>query len=184
LTGLPYDPVVRRSAAIMALALVTAACGGNDGSSGGGGDGIEVERADGSKIEFSGRMRAWCRDGSLWILNGDLPGEGDETPETYWIVSVRAQNGDAKRRVTVGPDSDVAEDGGMFVYDAERENELSSAEEDSSGTLEFDDVGCERGARVGVDVDVTLDSEFHDAPSATARGSAEAEIGDPLELPD
>ena len=61
----------------------------------------------------------------------------------------------------------------------DRENELSSAEEESSGTIRVELDGCDRGDTVRIDFeDVVLSSELHDLPSVSVEGSAAAEIGE------
>jgi hypothetical protein len=173
---------VRTFAALVGiLAVAAAGCGEGDG--GDGGSGVEVERADGTAIEFGGPLRAWCSDGQLWILNGMFATD-DQEPDAFWVASAPLEKVRKQPRVEITGEGDVEEDGGMFVYDAEKDNELSSAQEEATGSIEFPDVTCERGAAVGVSVDATLDSEFGGAPSVTARGDAEAVIGDPVEVPD
>jgi hypothetical protein len=169
--------VRRVPAAISALALAAAGCAsdGEDGS------GIEIERADGSAIEFDGPLRAWCADGLVWILNGEAPADEDGDPSPFWFVSVPVRKARAGAPVEVGPHTDT-ETGGMLAYDARDDNLLSSTETESSGTIEFGAASCERDRSISVTVDVQLDSELR-GPTATARGNVEVAIGEPVELP-
>jgi hypothetical protein len=174
---------VRRPAALLALVLALGGCGGGGG---GGGDDLTVERADGTAIDFSGPLRAWCdADDRVWIIKGDAPTDDDENPPAYWTVTAPLEKARSGEAIRVGDRTDVYDgDAGMFVLDAEQRNELSSQEEDASGTVEFEEVSCARGATVRVSVDVQLGSEFGEQSGATARGAAEAEIGDPVDFPD
>ncbi|HEV3478906.1 MAG TPA: hypothetical protein VG144_05605 [Gaiellaceae bacterium] len=104
-----------RVAAVVCAAACLAGCRGGGSSESGG---IEVERADGTTIDFSGPLRAWCPP--------------------------------RKRR------------------QARSSSETSATSESPKSRSP---------------VDVELDSELGGAPRATARGGAEAAVGDPAELP-
>jgi hypothetical protein len=161
-----------------------AAAGGCDG----GATAVDVEftRADGSLATFPQTVRAWCgpydEDNSdieaMHVLAADLP---YESPSAYWMVS--AVRADVERDpVTIFPNSFVFSEprgAGLFAYDTEdRENELSSADEESEGTMRIELEGCEPGdtAHVTFD-DVVLGSEYSDLPSMSVEGSVVAEIG-------
>jgi hypothetical protein len=157
-----------------------------------GGDGtqtvdVDFTRADGSLATFPQTVRAWCgpydEDNSdtdaVHILAAELP---YESPAAYWIVS--AVRADIERKpVTTFPDSFVFSEprgAGLFALDADdRGNELSSADEESEGTMRVELEGCEPGDTVRVTFDdVVLGSEYHDLPPISVAGAAVAEIGD------
>ena len=163
------------------------AAGGCGGGSTGSVD-AKFRRADGSLVMFPKSVSAWCgpydadnRDTeAVHILAGELP--RDESPSSFWIVS--AVRADIDREPTTTLPNDFVytepEGAGMFALDAEdRENELSSAEEESSGTIRVEVDGWDPGDTVRVDFDdVLLGSELHDLPSVSVEGSVRAEIGD------
>jgi hypothetical protein len=180
---------VGRSAIVsLAISLVLAAaagCGGDGGES----SDVEFTRADGSTASFPLTPRAWCgpfdEDNAdvqaVHVLAGQTP--TDQSPDSFWILdAVRADIG--RGAGTALPHSfNYTEPRGLlfFAVDAEdRENELSSAEEESSGTIRVESDGCEPGDSVTVEFDdVVLGSEYHDLPSMSVSGAVVAEIGEP-----
>jgi hypothetical protein len=161
---------------------VAAGCGGNAQQS------VEAEviRADGSLVTFPQDVRAWCgpyddenRDvEGVHVLAGELP--RDETPAAFWMI--RAVRADVERDpVTILPNDFVYTDpegADVFGLDAERRNnELSSATEESKGTIRVELDGCDPGDTVRVTFeDVVLGSEYHDLPTVSVAGSVVAEI--------
>ena len=159
---------------------------------GGGGDAdaqsvdVTFTRADGTQATFPDTVRAWCgpydednRDiEAVNVRAGELP--RDQSPVAYWIVT--AVRADIERDpVTNFPNSFVFSEprgAGLFAYDADdRGNELSSADEESKGTMRIELDGCEPGDTVRVVFeDVTLGSEYFDLPSISVDGSVLAEI--------
>ena len=164
------------------------------GCSGGGGDDarqsvdVKFTRTDGSLATFPDTVRAWCgpydednRDiEAVNVLAGEPP--RDKSPDAYWIVT--AVRADIERDpATTFPDSFVFSEprgAGLFAYDVDdRENELSSADEESRGTIRVELAGCEPGDTVRVEFDkVTLGSEYSDLPPISVEGAVTAEIGD------
>ncbi len=85
--------------------------------------------------------------------------------------------------VTTFPNSFVFSEprgAGLFAYDGDdRGNELSSADEESKGTMRTELEGCEPGDTVRVEFDdVVLGSEYFDLPPISVEGAVTAEIGD------
>ena len=166
--------------AALALALLLSGCGGgNDDGAASDPDAnvLEVTRNDGSRVEFSGTVRAWCEKGRVFVLGGRFPEEDEEHPPAFWYLSA------AEGQETI----ELPAENLLFVFDSavgSSGNELSSNEEESSGSVTFREWSCEQGDTVRVDVDATLDSEFHNAPSVDANGQVEAVIGDPIPIPD
>jgi hypothetical protein len=131
-------------------------------------------------------VRAWCgpyddenRDtDAVHILAGKVP--RDESPPTYWIVS--AVRADVERDpVTTLPNSFVytkPRGAAFFALDAEeRENELSSADEESEGTIRVELAGRGPGDTVRVTFEkVVLGSEYSDLSSVSVEGSVRAEV--------
>ena len=172
---------MKRAATIGLLFL--AGCGGGGGSQAD----VEFTRANGSVADMPTALRAWCGpfdednadDDGVHVLARAQP-RGD-SPGPYWIVdAVRA---DIERDpVTTLPNSfDYTEPRGaaLFVFDQQdRQNELSSADEESSGTISVEHEGCDAGETVTVTFDdVELGSEYHDLPPLSVSGTVVAEIG-------
>jgi hypothetical protein len=146
---------------------------------------VEFTRADGSIADFSDEVRAWC--GSFDEDNESVEAvhvlAGEPPPGSYWRLDAVRED-IARDPETTLPNSFTYTEprrAFVFAFDAEnRENEVSSAEEESSGTIRVESEGCERGDSVTVEFDdVVLGSEFHDLPSLSVSGTVEAEIGDP-----
>lgn len=175
-----HNDSVKRRATLTFLLLSVSACGTTQG-------GVEFTRANGSVPKFPTTLRAWCGPfdddnedvEAVHVFAGELP--RDESSGSYWIVdAVRA---DIERDTTLPNDFVYTEPEGasLFAFDVEdRENELSSATEESSGTIRVESEGCEPGDSVTVEFDdVVLGSEYSDLPTMSVSGSAEAEIGEP-----
>jgi hypothetical protein len=174
---------MKRGAVVVAL-IVLAGCGGGDESAQ-----LEFTRADGSSAPFPSEVGAWCGpydDESpdvegVHVFAGELP--RDDTPSSFWML--QAVRDDIERdAATVLPNDFVYTEprgASFFAFDVEdRENELSSAEEESSGTIRVELDGCEPGDTVTVELDdVVLGSEYHDLPTMSVSGAAVAEIGEP-----
>ena len=166
------------------MAFATGCAGGGDAES----QSVDVvfTRADGSVATFPETVRAWCgpyNDESpdteaVHVQAGEFT--RDATPDAYWIVN--AVRADVERDpVTTLPNSFVSTEpqgAGFFAYDVEdRENELSSADEESRGTIRVELDGCEPGDTVRVEFDdVVLGSEYFDLPTMSVEGSVTAEI--------
>jgi hypothetical protein len=170
---------VKRRAILGVLALFLAGCGGGTSAT------VEFMRADGSVVEFTDPIRAWC--GPYDEDNEDVDAvhvlAGDPAPGSYWIVDAVHADIAADPATSLPHTFNYTEPrrAFVFVFDAEgRENELSSAEEESSGTIRVESDGCEPGDSVTVEfVDVVLGSEYHDLPSMSVSGAVVAEIGEP-----
>jgi hypothetical protein len=146
---------------------------------------VTVTRADGATADFPTSVRAWC--GPFDEDNADTEAVhvmvGERTLQSrFWqLDAVRA---DVERdAVTMLPNSFVfTEPRGatLFAYDTTpRRNELSSAEEESSGAIRVELTGCEPGETVRVTFDgVVLSSELHDLGSLSFEGEVVAVISD------
>jgi hypothetical protein len=171
---------------VLAAVAVASGCGGGTGSEGGD---LEFTREDGTTAQLPETLRAWCEPfhedapdvEAVHVLAGDLRGE---PAEPFWrLIAVRA---DAEREFTTTlPNNFVVtapRGAALFVLDdAEHSyNELSSATEESIGTIDVELGGCEAGDSVQVTFeDVTLGSESSDLPTMSVDGTVEAEIGTP-----
>jgi hypothetical protein len=190
-------PRVRLAVLAIGLALFACGCGSGDGPSGEGGSGLRVTREDGSKIELPEKVRAFCtrvvrkegdpdrqpiRQREVWVLGGEFPPER-ENPEatTFWVFSGATKQLERTPQARLPTDQDLAS---FFVFDSETENELASDQEESKGTIQVREWGCDEGDKVQLVVDGTLGSEFFEAPTVAVKGEVETVIGDPLPIPD
>jgi hypothetical protein len=143
--------------------------------------GLTFHRADGSRIVFDGTVRAWCG-----ALNNDDPtrtltvavlqrsGRGYARP--FWLVQsvVPAFPRARTIRFPVGLDRSGAI---VFVYDRKTGNEVSSAEEKSTGRLTLLlPIRCARGSRVRLAVSGLLASEVGKQPLRVS-GTVVATLG-------
>lgn len=187
--------------AVLAIGLALCACGCDGGNGSGEQDesALRVTREDGSKIELPEKVRAFCarvlrnegdpdeepfRQLELWVLGGEFPPERDREGQevaTFWSFSGAAKQLERTPQARLPTEEDLAS---LFIYDSETENELASDQERSKGTIQVREWGCEEGDKVRLAIDVTLESEFFQAPTVEAQGEVEAVIGDPLPIPD
>ncbi|HET6764475.1 MAG TPA: hypothetical protein VFH27_12415 [Longimicrobiaceae bacterium] len=170
----------RRSAPIALLLAALAAC--HDGSPTSAQvleNTLVFTRADGSKISFNGGTEAWC---------GPWEKGYDERPAVHvrafntlntggWMLTA------ALADIHAGaPQAFPAQQPGQpsstnfFVYDPP--NELSSDELHSTGSITFTSVPCAGSDEVAFTIDATLDSELHDLPPITVKGSFRAQTVD------
>ena len=165
---------------------MAAGCGGSTGSSGTQSVDVEFTRADGSLAAFPETVNAWCAPFD--------ESNRTATRSTFWPASFRARNplprsGCCVRSRQIVERNPVTTLPNNFVYTEARGasffalddtgNELSSADEESKGTIRVELEGCEEGDTVRVELeDVVLGSEYHDLPSVSVEGSLLAEIGD------
>jgi hypothetical protein len=166
------------------LLLLAAACGGERTEPRSSVD-VTVTRADGSAAEFPNRVRAWC--GPFDEDNADteavhVTAGKRSLNHPFWELS--AVRADVEREpATTLPNSFVfTEPRGttLFAYDNKpRGNELSSAEEESSGTIRVEPAGCDPGDTVHVTFDrVKLGSELHDLGGLSFDGEVSAVISE------
>jgi hypothetical protein len=191
---------VRLAVLTFGLALLACGCRGGDASGEQGGSGLRVTREDGSQVKLPDELHAWCGPGpvapqaeheraptppkpmELWIVGG-LPEERAEEADTLWMFSWPTKAVERSPTIKL-PDEGEALHAALFVYDSATENELSSSGEKAKGTVEVVKWGCEKGDKVRLAIDATLDSEFFQEPTVDAEGEVEAVIGDPLTIPD
>lgn len=172
-----------------ALVLAAAVVGGCDGGAGDD-EAVDVEftREDGSAATFPETVRAWCEafDGdnpdvdAVHVWAGEPP-QGEPADPAWFVSAVRA---DIEREPTTTlPNNFVyTEPRGASLFaldDAEHgNNELSSADDESSGTIRVELDGCEPGDSVRLTFDeVVLGAELFQLPSMSVEGTALATIG-------
>ena len=149
---------------------------------------LRVTRADGSRVEFSGVVRAWCGPTQgeatdeltgpqgLHVLGGELP-TGSDRAESYWSFVRRVEHLERSAQTSL-PEQETS-GAVLFVLDSPTENELSSADDDeAAGAIEVEEWGCERGDIVRISFDATLGSELFQAPPVKVEGTVATEIGD------
>jgi hypothetical protein len=178
---------------VFVVSLVVLACGCSGGS-GSSENWLRVNHEDGSRVTTPDDLHAWCGPGlferagapkgrELWVFAGTLPPEEEGIkPETFWMFSWPTKEIECSPRIEL-PETE-AQHGPLFVYDAAGPNELSASEEDAKGTVVVEKWGCKKGDVVRISVDATLADEVNRVPTATAKGTIETVIGDPLPIPD
>jgi hypothetical protein len=171
--------------ALVATAAVAGGCGHNEGLRAGASVDLTITRADGTAVASPNPLHAWC--GPFDEDNADteavhvMAGKLDPHSSFWQMDAVRA---DVERDpVTTLPNSFVFTEprrASLFAYDNKpRGNELSSAEEESSGTIRVDLAGCDVGGTVRLKFDhVVLGSELHDLGSLSFNGEVTAVISD------
>ena len=171
--------------ALLATIAVAAGCGGERSVAKPSID-LTVTRADGTTVTLPRNVHAWCGpfdEDNAGVDAVRLMAGKRGAHERFWeLAAVRA---DVERDpVTRLPNSFVFTEprgASLFAFDnVPRGNELSSAEEESSGTIRVELDGCERGDEVRLTFDnVVLGSELHDLGSLSFDGKVVAAISEP-----
>jgi hypothetical protein len=170
--------------ALLATIGLTAGCGGDPSVTKPSVD-LTITRADGTTVAVPPNVRAWCGpydedNAGVEALRVMAGNRGEQKP--FWeLAAVRA---DVERDpVTRLPNSFVFTEPrqtSLFAVDnVPRGNELSSAEEESSGAIRVELDGCERGDEVRLTFDkVVLASELHDLGSLSFDGEVVVPISE------
>ena len=171
--------------ALLATFVLTAAGCGGEGREPRASVDVTVTRADGTAVDVPKSVRAWC--GPFDDDNADveavhvMAGKRDPHRSFWQLDAVRS---DVERNpVTTLPNDFVFTEprgASLFAYDnVPRGNELSSAEEESSGSIRVELDGCEPGDTVRLTFDdVVVGSELHDLGSLSFDGNVVAVISD------
>jgi hypothetical protein len=149
---------------------------------------LVVRRADGSLVEFPGRVLVWCGPWNDEVTAetihiaalGDLPPKKDGW-YSYWRVWAVAADIHPGAHFRFPLQSDYGDPRGVsvFVGDSVTGNELNSTGEDSSGGIAFFEGSCDKGAAVWFRVNAVIDSEFGDAEPVTMTGSFRGVVAEP-----
>ena len=139
-------------------------------------DGLTFTRPDGSRVDPARDVRVWC---GPW--EPDVPVRavhvrvGTDLAGAWSLSAVVA---DVRRRPVVHLPNDFVFDHphGALLFANDGSNELSSAEEEATGTIRFGSVRCGRRLRVTFTVRATLGSEVS-GPPLTVRGRFTARTG-------
>ena len=172
---------MRATTLLLGLGCLAAARGCDSGGdpSGPSENSLVFQRADGSRIQFSGDPLVWCgpwEEGSvpartLHVLGGDFRAGGP-----VWQLNVVVA--DAKPGQPLAfPNTfvwDQPKGAQLFILD--EPNEASTQEGESSGSITFSELDCEGDVRFTVDA--TVGSEFGDGPPVRVTGGFAAPVGD------
>lgn len=172
--------ILRPVFSALALVLVLVGC---DGAEEVGGINAESSlvftREDGTTVPFEDRFYVWC--GAWEPGEVDTPAvhvlAGRPTDERWWTLSaVRADVG-AGSNLSFPNDFiwDQPEGAQLFILDGD--NELSTGESESSGSITFQEVSCERGGTVRFSIDAVVGSEFGDGETMRVTGSFRGTVG-------
>jgi hypothetical protein len=135
---------------------------------------VVLERMDGSPAQVAQNLRVWCGRWEPDVLRRTLHIRAGARSGPFWQLD--AVVADVRRDPVVRfPHAFVFDDPtGAQLFAVERENELSSSEEEASGRITFGTVRCGRRLAVRFRVDAVLGSEFFGAETVTMRGSFRA----------
>jgi hypothetical protein len=172
--------VSARLVAIVAISALTLSCGDDDGPTAPAPveNNLVFTRADQSQITFPGaELLVWCgpwEAGEADTLSLKILFAG---PNSGW--DLRAIVAD----VTLGQPlsfpnifvSDQPKDVHIFVLDPP--NELSTQEEESSGSITFQQLDCGSGGNVQFSIDAVIGSEVSDDMSVHVTGTFRGPIG-------
>lgn len=173
---------MRPAAALLAtIALALTACSGSDDEPQAS---LAITREDGSIVEIPGRLRAWCgvprfqgdAGRSLHLLAGDDAFADPDDAPSYWIFRVELERLEQTTRLAVPQIPVDTPSWVFFVNDVERDNEVATHTEESSGSIEIERWGCGEGDAVTLSVDARIASEIG-GESIQVRGTVTAEIG-------
>ncbi|MGH7461895.1 MAG: hypothetical protein ACREMA_12845, partial [Longimicrobiales bacterium] len=145
---------------------------------------IIFTRQDGSRVQFpaSSQVFAWCGD---WEPREDIKVPSVRvmfgTPGTAPLWYLGAVVSDVKvGQAMAFPNSFVFDQPrSALLYLADPPNEASSAEDDASGSVTFEELNCRPGGSVRFSINAVLGSEFFEGPRVTVQGSFRAPIGLP-----
>jgi len=168
------------SLGLVAVVMVAAGCGDDDGPTGSGGppqNTLVFTREDGTAIAFSPTAQAyvWCGSWEAGVV--DTPSlhvyfaslDVNTPTASWWLRAVLADitEGDTLwfPSTFIWDDPDSAD---LFVADPP--NELSTDGDDSSGYIVFHQLPCENGSTVDFSIDAVLDSEYWNLPSVSVTG--------------
>jgi hypothetical protein len=156
---------MRRLLLLAGAALAAAGCGGSSTTN----VDLTYTRADGSRVVVKGPVNTVCDRGLLTVTVGYRTGT---RPKTYWMLAVAAEAKPGRVRVPASFHEDPPARGLiLFLYDrADRENELSTNEEEAHGSIDLREFSC-ADRRIRATVHATLGSEFSDLPEVTADGT-------------
>lgn len=174
----------------MPLALFLVAVIALAGCAGGGDEApaLSITREDGSVVEIDGTLRAWCGVApfqgkdvtpgrSLHVLGGDREFADPDDVPSYWIFRIELEQLEQTTRLPVPQVPVDTTSWVFFVNDVERDNEVATYKEESSGFIEVEAWGCDEGDVVTLTVDARVASEYG-LGALRVRGTATAEIGD------
>lgn len=139
---------------------------------------LTFERQDGTVIRSSAQPRVWC---GAWSSDVDVPalhvGLLRRSGGFFWHLGV-VRRDLRKGRAFTFPHSFLGDKPtGAQLFAADGRNELSTAEEESSGRLFFPRISCRPGHAVSFRIDATLGSELHDLPTISVSGRFRGRVG-------
>jgi hypothetical protein len=136
---------------------------------------LVFKRADGSVVRFAGTPRAWC---GPWESDVGRPSVHVAlgTSKNHWHLSAVRRDLAIGRRIKFPNDFVWNRPRGALLFVADGENEASTAEEESSGSMAFSRVTCRRRGLVAFSIQGILGSEFSDGESVRVSGTYSGRI--------
>ena len=131
---------------------------------------VVFKRADGSVIRFAGTPRAWCGPWESDVARPSVHVALGSVKHRWHLSAVR-------RDLAIGRPIKFPKDfvwnrpRGALLFLADGSNEASTAEEESSGSMEFSRVTCRRGGVVAFSIQGILGSEYSDGEPVRVSGT-------------
>jgi hypothetical protein len=136
---------------------------------------LVFKRADGSVIRFAGTPRVWCGPWETDIARSSVHVAVGSVKHRWHLSAVR-RDLTIGRRIKFPNDFVWNRPRGALLFVADGENEASTAEEESSGSMVFSRVTCRRGGLVAFSIQGVLGSEFSDGESVRVSGTYSGRI--------
>jgi len=164
----------------MLIAMALVGCSGGESH-----PALPITRGDGTVLETDGKLRAWCSvprsEGnpgvSLHVLEGQRAFEQRNDRPAYWMFRAERDLLEERTRFAVPQMPVDTPSWVLFIYDAERDNEAAAYTEESLGSIQVEQWGCDRGDPVTLTVNARVASEIG-GEALQARGTVTVEIGD------
>ena len=161
----PVARTLRRLGGVLASWCLLLAVGGSAAEAG-----LVFKRADGSAIRFAGTPRVWCGPWETDVARPSVHVAVGSVKHRWHLSAVR-RDLTIGRRIRFPNDFVWNRPRGALLFVADGANEASTAEEESSGSMEFSRLTCRRGGVVAFSIQGSLGSEYSDGESVRVSGT-------------
>ncbi len=161
----PVARTLRRLGGVLALWCLLLAVGGSAAEAG-----LVFKRADGSAIRFTGTPRVWCGPWETDVAHPSVHVAVGSVKHRWHLSAVR-RDLTIGRRIGFPNDFVWNRPRGALLFVADGANEASTAEEESSGSMEFSRLTCRRGGVVALSIQGRVGSEYSDGESVRVSGT-------------
>ena len=167
-------------ARVLCAMLLSSSCGDSPTGPTGVENSLVFTRANQSRISFpsDARLFVWCGPWDNLVATPSLQVLLAGANSSWHLQAVVSD-------VTIGnpltfPNvfiSNQPKNVDLFVHD--EPNELSTSEDESTGSITFQKLNCGSGGEVQFSINATIGSEFGNGPSITVAGAFRSPIGNP-----